>query len=1241
MRYERRCAALYIAYARLHPRTSPERRKLFEEGYWFTMDIEEFHSKYLSANYFTPLSFIRLAGLVDQPLPKNEDPNAKPAELKTLINQIPEPIELMTESFLEDVAGPDKGKAVEFGQEDRPKCLFFFAESWFRQAQGSYDRADAAAASDNADERMRADEWRKQAERMVGACDKALDQIANGEESIVGPVPDWLQKKADLEIRVPLRILKASRSLKRDQEQGALENLAMARTLCEELILNPDQSWAGEAKKHLVVVDAMAKRWNLDLGESAGAVIAEADRIYSRYIDLKNRPPRKRSDRADWQARVDALLAEMRDAYLKAIRLIEMHETLSKRIKADYTAKCWYQVGLANLYLGNLYESFLANQYVLQIFPVDKYGPAAYPGVEQYRKYASKNVVASTARQRRISREKAGGIVPFDGKLYAWSLIWRIRYETAVMARDTQGGLMEEGDDLKGSVKDFFWVIAKEMERIQRYEDAYEWYSRAPEASRLSRLAHLMRGQVALKQAQEDWREAKRLERELRRLATSGDMERYEETARRRLERQTAGDEWAQRSLTDANTYIKLIRESQEKYPDLANLPNEKRHLRRTFEQERNALYGAVLLIMQSRFNAAETLGREEKAALRAAEEAREAGQDPAPHLAKAREAAEAKKPLYAEVRKLWPVFQGVEIRADNAGEIRMKAGFMQLVSLLESVDFEDAPPAELKARLDEAEPLVQLIARESEAARAADSEATQNPMAIRAPLYIGQKWMGLARRVEESDPAQYETYRLKAGEMFSGAIGVVEQSLKFGLMVGDIFTDMELYDKAEEVYELALKYWDTEERQAELKLPSRQRAATMVRNAFTFYSLHGGTERAEEMKEHYFELANLVAPQDERPEFYAGRAKIKEIRELHETIRKENPDDQLLRNADFSPKLKEIQEFLAHTDDALDYQSDMERVKRNLVLAKVDMGKWPEALSLLEDLLATDKWNKTYRLLRGEVHVARAEAAEAWSPEVKEDIGIAEEVSFALTSKRPAQGEPDRRAGRGSPTWWDAVALNYRAKAVEFLLRQDERDQPIGKGEGENKKTLATEAARAMKHIRMFQTGPQYSPTEDFKEATDTIYNKLAEAGYVEMGLTPEKIKELQEQADARVQVVEDAARKRDEKARADRRDLMRKLREHENTVKEAKKYFANFPEQIPIYRKEYPEEINEWLGLPGEEAVQETGDAGAGAGTAPAGAENGAGTDGTDGAPEGEAPADDAPAPDADTTTETTDDA
>ena len=66
---------MYVNYARLYPRRSKEWERLFPDCYWFVRNADEWHNKGLPFNYVTPMLFLRLAGLMDEPLPKPKEKN--------------------------------------------------------------------------------------------------------------------------------------------------------------------------------------------------------------------------------------------------------------------------------------------------------------------------------------------------------------------------------------------------------------------------------------------------------------------------------------------------------------------------------------------------------------------------------------------------------------------------------------------------------------------------------------------------------------------------------------------------------------------------------------------------------------------------------------------------------------------------------------------------------------------------------------------------------------------------------------------------------------------------------------------------------------------------------------------------------------------------------------------------------------------------------------------------------------
>lgn len=1099
--YEQQVATMYVNYGRCYDRTSAERARLYDDGYWFAKDLEEFYNVCFTANYITPMYFIQIAGMKDQPLPEEE--GGKPKEIKSLIGHIPEPAKLLTDTFVKLVVGEHANKTVRFGQGARPKCFYFFAQSWYRLAKGAYAQADANEAE--------AERWAAQAETFVASCEKALVEIAEGaDRSLVGPIPEFIRKTAQLEVRVPLLLLKAERAHRRGKTDSVAELLVQAKTVCDTFVLSPDQTWAESAKKRMMLTTALQKEFGVEGVRTPGEVLAEADRLYKRYAEDSRRRPRDREKRAAWQDELNKLLVAIRDRYTEAIGLIEKSNSMDRGMRADYLAKSWYQVGLANLYLKDYYPSYVANQYVLQHFRFKKYPAGRYAGVDRYRRYAAKNVVAAAYRQRKRTKGKA----PFDGKLYAWSLIWKLSYEA-------ERPQEEDGAVGQGSIKEFYIAVGKEFMRIQRYQDAYEWFSRGTPDSKYYKLSYLMRAQAAMKVAERYEREVKRREADAKLAHERGEegaaeLKALVEAARAESQRYFA------RSVADANRYVEMVEANVKEYPDLDKLPAELEYKRAIWQQERNALFAGWLIQMTAKFNAGD----------------------------------------YAAVREMASSFEQAKITGEKAHETKIKAYFMIFISMVQAVDPEkDEVDAVLKA-YQRGEEWERKIAKATEVALEDDPEGTETKPSLQAPLVLGDGYLKLARRVEESDPQKYEELRLAAGRQFKKATSVVEKNLPFALMVGRIFSDMELHKEAEEIYTKALNVWDTEEKAEAFGMPSKKVAEKAVADAARFYFVHGGQDKSEDMKTLHEELvAAAYGSKTDKPNYYLAVMKLNAIRVKHREVVNELPEDELLAQGVVT------RDFLADLRKAMDYRYQILTAKRNMVLAKVDMGQWDESLRLLEELLAKNPNEPEFLLLKGIVLVKRADQAESFDAQAQEDTAMAKNIAGQLTTRRPKKGAP-QPFGYGTRRWWDALALNYQAEVPELLAKKDGGPEMQNKG------------AKVMKHIMMWQKNKKTK--ENFKEKTKVVYERLAEAGYVELGLDPETIEKNRKAAAEREKKRLEMVAQRNEKVKSERKNKMRQLREWDDKA-QVRKFFSDLekdnPDEYRAFMEEYGDQIKKML--------------------------------------------------------------
>ncbi|MHC4870469.1 MAG: hypothetical protein ACYTFY_01340 [Planctomycetota bacterium] len=1026
VQFEHDVASYYVNFARSYPRGSKQRQKVYEEAYWFTADMEEFHKQYIPEDNLSAMIFIKLAGLVDQPVVESSSAGKTSLNVITTAAGVPAPVELLTNTFKEKIIGKNKKKTAKVGQEVRVNSLFHFAEGWYLMAKGAHQQYKRAKKPEDKAA------WDKHVDACISGCKKVLSETKKGKYSIVGEVSNSIKKKAALKINLPLAIFEAERAHDKNDKGSLPGKLSKAKGLCSQLLLSKDFEIADAAKEQLAVINAYLKAWVPDYDPSkltAGEAMAQGDNFYEDYVEAKSRGVADKN--------LVETLENMRNKFLAAKSLLADDNSIGPSMRVDYTAKCWYQIGVSSLLLEDFYMSYIANQHLLQVFRGKRYSASRYPEVDKYRNFAARNVVAAAFRQRKETG------TTFDRKLYAESLIWRITYE---VSKDPD------------KVKDFYYVVGEQYSKIGLYREGYTWFSKTPPESKLIRLSYLTRGNTALKLSKKLIKDAvyadKRIDKLTRTLPKLTDVKKKEveeiikEFQQSSKDKREEAKEWLDRAEKNAGQFLSKIKEFETKYK--GKIPPEHKKI---YDQEVDNKYAAFLLYMQIK----------------------------------------ASEKNHAAVRKSAEMLRKQKIPESAKQEVLVKADWLEMVANIDAVDNSKAPVDEVLKWLQEGKKIAARIDKNAEKG---------DPLAMQSKMLMGSRWLALASRVDDSMPEKASLYRRYAGDMFREVKEVVKRDVRFAIMVGRIFTDEKMYKDAEEIYDLGLETWDKEEKTPSL-IAKAEFAESIKDIKPIVMARTSDSKKAEKMQKLHDELFSFIY--GERPDFYAAQAKIKEIKayakEIAVGMMKKSPTDEI------------ITKLLG----ALEYRAFILTIKRNLVLAKVSLEKWQEALDLLDVLLSHFKYDASFKILKGDVYYAMAESKKTYA-EAKEKLDFVSDLCKTLTVRKKIKVNKKRvpnkeKLPRFSRLWWEAYGLYYQVQALEIVLKKD-----------------SAKAPKTMNNIKLWQSnikkeGPR-KPTEEFMRRTQLAYDALDNAGFSQLAVKDDRIKALEAEANKRL----DAMRKKEE---------------------------------------------------------------------------------------------------------------
>jgi tetratricopeptide (TPR) repeat protein len=325
----------------------------------------------------------------------------------------------------------------------------------------------------------------------------------------------------------------------------------------------------------------------------------------------------------------------------------------------------------------------------------------------------------------------------------------------------------------------------------------------------------------------------------------------------------------------------------------------------------------------------------------------------------------------------------------------------------------------------------------------------------------------------------------MRAGNLFKEATQVVHKDVRFAIMVGNIFTEEKMYDDAEKIYDLAIEVWDKEDKYPPLMDVAEYDKA--IDGLFGTIAVNTNQKIATKMVALHKELRELIF--GATPDYYQAMGKIQDIRKLANAIKTQNmakvPTDKTLT------ALKE----------AIEFRYYLLNVKRNLVLAKVANKKWDEALSLLKVLLDFFKNDASFKVLKGDVHLAMArekfEAKESFD-KAKADLEIVDDIAKKLTKIKST------KLPTFSRKWWDAMGLYYQAEGLKHMFKRDDK--------AEFKK-----AAKTLKHIKLWQNNKRFPPDKGFMDRTNETFEELTAAGFTELGLSKAEIEKRRKEDLAR----------------------------------------------------------------------------------------------------------------------------
>ena len=878
LRLEFTIGAMYYDFARLFPRGSEDRIKVARKGIGFVMDIREAHKELLPEYLADSMNDMRLCGLLDDPILE------KRADWQKEKN--PWPTERMEIVFNQEVIGKHKDRAHPEAdkQEQRARIMYLYAEALISSLEGAYAQLDKE--TDEAKKKA----WADQANKLQNETEKYLAELQK-DNCVVGPIPAELQFRALLNLNVRFELLMARRLKLEGKEEDMLDRLSAAKSDCDNMILNPDPAWAYAGKKYLLVTTAVIRELapGKDLPKTPGDAIATAERFYKTYTQQK--------DAGASMDKLRPLLEQVADNYRDCIRLLERRKGLTKDMRARFIPKSWYYIGLSNFYMGRYYESFIANDQLLQEFHPVQYPADKYPEVQAWTDRASKNIIASADKQRTAS----GGKDDFDRKMYAWAMIRRAM-------RESVGGT--------GQNKDLMIAIGKQFDDISEFELAFVYYSQVEADSQYFTLSYLMRGQAALKLMQGVDRDIKVLERA---VAKSKSARAVEDLAQKKA----TMVRWRARAEEAANKYVELALARKKEYATTKPPAG----LEDILKQEDEAMYGAYLLLVQTRFTSS----------------------DWESCIKNARDFAKVTIPA--------------SVKDEARQQLKSLVSWMEFVSTINLEDEAKGDIAKIEANLATAEGI------QKEITKSADAESVFVSQSI---MLLGGRWYNLSNRIKALENAaaegekaklheQYIKYQLKSGEWFKEAKQIVAVNINFGLMVGDIFTRQEKFEDAEEVYDLVIKHWDIKEKYP--PMPEVDEFNEAVRQLGIQYQVGVEVRKRDELVPLHEKLRENVY--SEQPNYPNALSIITRIRGIDTKI-------------PTSGKVMPTEDVIKRLEAAVKYSDNILSAKRDLARSKMSLNKWDAALTYVDDLLKVYQKDANFKILKAEILCARARKASA-----------------------------------------------------------------------------------------------------------------------------------------------------------------------------------------------------------------------------------------------------------------------
>ncbi len=903
--------------------------------------------------------------------------------------------------------------------------------AWFRMAKGAH--AKAKSAEDKKERKM----WDKHVDSCVEHCNKIMTEIRKGKKSIVGDISKSVINKTKTMIKLPLEIFLAERAKDKKQQSVVVEQLSAAKALCSQLLLSNDYNSVEVAKKQIAIVTAYLEAWVPDYDPTkltVGEAIAQGDNLYEKYMDARARGEKNEN--------LFNILSEMREKFLVAKGLLSTNNSISSRMRLDYTAKCWYHIGISSYMMDDFYIAYISFQHLLQSFNDKRFTAEDYPEIDKFRKIASRNVVAAAAsKSKKTSAD-------FDKKLYAESLIWRITYESSKESKDKKG---DSGN--KDKIKDFYYEVGEQYRKIGLYREAYNWYSKTPKDSKLFRFSFLIKGGAALKLSKKLIATAVKADKRAERIRVSmkkmtkrekeGAEQVIETLSRTSLESRNNAKVWLAKAEKGVRDFLKYLDEFDKKYGK--NIPDRYQNIHK---QELKNRYNAYLQIMQIKINAKD----------------------------------------YDAVRKIAQKLNTSELPADIKQKVNAK--WFEFLANIDAVDYKTASIDDVYECMKNAEKVV------AEISKIADSE---DQIAVQSKMLMGSRWLKLADRAKDTAPDRANEFRRYAGDMFSKTTQVVKKDIRFAIMVGQIFTDEKMYAKAEEIYTLGLDVWDKEEKYPQLITKEEYEAEIKNVKAIVF-ARTGDSAKAKKMLKLHRDLEKNIF--GEKADFRAGIAKIKEIKKYASKIAvntmKKSPTDKIL----------------TEIDGALQFRRFLIIIKKNIVLAKVALEKWDDALALIDDLLLHFKNDSKYLILKGDVYFAMASKIKDYS-EAKDKIDSIIKLCRELTVIKQKVVVVDGKKKRVenpnilpkfSRSWWEAYGLCYRAQALETVLKKDVKG-----------------AGKIMKDIKNWQKrkdekNNKFRVSDEFMRRSQLAFISLEDAGYSAQRINKELLEKAKRDAEKRI---------------------------------------------------------------------------------------------------------------------------